>query len=80
MGLRRTEGGLDEHTLVELFYGCGNAESRHGIKYAQWVTAVEQFVRVSFVKCAGNEEDNIVNHVRVARRSSQPASQTNLKE
>lgn len=61
----RTEGGFDEYGLVELLDVRGDAEGGHGVEHAERVTPLEQLVRVPFVEGAGNQENDVVNHVGV---------------
>ena len=54
--------------MVELFDVRGNAESGHGVEHAEGVTPLDEFVCVSFMEGAGNEQDDVVDHVGIAVR------------
>ena len=52
--------------MIQLLDVGRNTERRHGVEYSQWVATFQQLVRVSFVECSSDEQDDIVDHIRIA--------------
>ena len=62
-----SEGGLNEHTVVQLFDVCGDAESGHCLEPAQGVASLEQFTGISLVQSSGDKKGDVINHVSIGQ-------------
>ena len=58
---------FDQDTVVEFFDIGRYAEDRHGFEPAERVAALEELAGISFVKCACDEESDVVDHVAVGK-------------
>jgi len=64
-GGRLTQGSVDQDTVEELLSVGGQAEGGHGLEQAEGVALVNELVGVTLVEGAGDEQNDIVNHVAV---------------
>ena len=62
----RRKGGLDQDRVVELCNVGRHTEGRHTLKDAQRVTPLQQLMCVAFVQCSRDQQDDIVDHVRIS--------------
>ncbi len=61
-----TEGGIDEHVIVEVVDGPGRREGRDGLEHAERVALLKELTEVTLVEGAGDEKHDIVDHVAIA--------------
>merc|ERR1719382_2009853 len=59
------KGSIDEHGIVQLGRGAGNVDCLHLLKAAQWMTLTHQLGYWPLMQCAGDQKNNVVNHVTV---------------
>ena len=56
--------------MVQLLNICRDTESGHGVKYTQRMAPLKQLVGVPSVESSSNDEDDIVDHVRIPASNS----------
>lgn len=61
-----TEGGIDEHVIVEVIDGPGRREGRDGLEHAERVALLKELTEVTLVEGAGDEKHDVIDHVAIA--------------
>ena len=64
---KRTQRCLHERRVVQFFDIGSHTQRRKSIEHSERVASIQKFVGIAFVQCSGDEQHNVVDHVRVPR-------------
>lgn len=71
---KRTQGCLHKCRVVQLLNAGSHTQRRKSIEDSERVASFQDFVGISFVECCGDEQHNVVDHVRIARAYRQTSA------
>jgi len=60
-----TQGGVNQDTVEELLRVGGQTKGGHGLEQAEGVALVNELVGITLVEGAGNEQNDVIDHVAV---------------
>ena len=60
-----TQGGVHQHSVVQVSRSCGNIDGLHLSKAAQRVALVSELCYLPLAESTGDEKNDVVDHVAV---------------